>query len=41
MQVKARVSFEPSLNNRMFMRRIIIDNEVQIKFPRGFPVDLL
>ena len=41
MQVKARVSLKPALNSRVFVRRVVIDNEVQIKFPRGFPVDLL
>jgi hypothetical protein len=41
MQVKASVSLEPALNGRVFMCRVVIDNEVQIKFPRGFPVDLL
>jgi hypothetical protein len=41
MYVKATVSFEPALNGRVFMRRIVIENEVQIKFPRGFPVNLL
>jgi hypothetical protein len=41
MHVKASVSLEPALNGRVFMRRLVIDNELQIKFPRGFPVDLL
>jgi hypothetical protein len=31
---------EPVLNGWMFMRRLVVDNEVQIKFLRGFPVDL-
>ena len=41
MDVEATVSFEPVLNDWVFVRRVVIDNEVQIKFPRGFPVDLL
>jgi len=31
------VSFEPMLNGWVFMRRVVIDNEVQIKLLRGFP----
>ena len=41
MDVEAAVSFEPVLNGWVFMRRVVIDNEVQIKLLRGFPVDLL
>ena len=41
MNVEATMSFEPALNGRVFMCRIVIDNEVRIKFPWGFPVDLL
>lgn len=41
MQVEARVSFEPALNGRVFMSRIVIDDEVEIKLPKGFPFDLL
>ena len=41
MQVEATVSFEPMLNRWVLMRRVVIDNEVQIKLLRGFPVDLL
>ena len=40
MHVEATVSFEPVLNGWVFMRRIVIDNEVEIKFLGGFPVDL-
>ena len=36
----ATVSFEPMLNGWVLMRRVVIDNEVEIKFLRGFPVDL-
>ena len=41
MHVEATVGFEPMLNDRVFVRRVVIANEVQIKFLRGFPVDLL
>lgn len=41
MHVERTVSFEPMLNRCVLMRRIVIDNEVQIKFLRGFPLDLL
>ena len=40
MDVEAAVSFEPVLNGWVFMCRIVIHNEVQIKGLRGFPVDL-
>src|SRR5258707_15353207 len=40
MHVEATVSFEPMLNRWVLLRRVVIDNEVQIKFFRGFPVDL-
>ena len=40
MDVEAAVSFKPVLNGWVFMRRIVIHNEVQIKGLRGFPVDL-
>ena len=39
--MEAIVSLEPMLDGRVLMRRVVIDNEVQIKFLRGFPVDLL
>jgi len=41
MHVEATVSFEPMLNGWVLMGRVVIDNEVQIKLFRGFPVDLL
>jgi hypothetical protein len=41
MHVEAAVSFKPMPNSWVLMRRVVIDNEVQIKFLRGFPVDLL
>ena len=40
MYVEAVVSFEPVLNGWVFMCRVVIDNEVEIKVLRGFPVDL-
>ena len=40
MHVEAAVSFEPVLNGWVFMRGVVIDNEMEIKFLRGFPVDL-
>jgi hypothetical protein len=39
MHVEAIVSFEPMLNRWVLMRHVVIDNEVQINFLRGFPVD--
>jgi len=38
--VETWVTAEPVLNHWVFVCRVIIDNEVQIKFLRGFPVDL-
>jgi hypothetical protein len=32
MHVEATVRFEPMLNRWVLMRRVVIDNEVQIKF---------
>ena len=40
MDVEAAVSFEPVLNDWVFMCRVVIDDEVKIKVLRGFPVDL-
>jgi hypothetical protein len=40
MYVETAVSFEPVLNGRVFMCRVVIDNEVEIEVFRSFPVDL-
>ena len=40
MRVEARVTAEPVLNHWVFVCRVIIDNQVQIKLLRSFPVDL-
>src|SRR6516162_3912137 len=40
MRVEAWVTAEPVLNHWVFVCRVIIDNEVQIKLIRSFPVDL-
>ena len=40
MRVEAWVMAEPALNHWVFVCRVIVDNQVQIKLLRGFPVDL-
>ena len=38
--MEAWVTAEPVLNHWVFVCRVIVDNQVQIKLFRGFPVDL-
>ena len=40
MRVEAWVTIEPVLNHWVFVCRVIVDNQLQIKLLRGFPVDL-
>lgn len=41
MHMEARVLFEPGLHFRMFVRGVVVDDQVQLKVLGRFPIDFL
>lgn len=41
MHMEALVLFEPGLHFRMFVRGVVVDDQVQLKVPGRFPIDFL